>query len=307
MVKYDPKTWVGLLLSSYNKHIMRQLFPNMLLIGMYTFLVTYFVLDFLGVHFKSITAFHSLLGIILGLFLVFRTNSAYDRWWEGRKLWGALVNNCRNFALKVKAIIPAEDKKSRNFFRLMIPNYVFSMKEHLRDHYIPGEIDFDENLKKDQLEKNEHKPNFIASRMFAKANELFMKGEITGEHLFIIDKELKAFSDIIGGCERIKNTPIPYSYSMYIKKFIFAYIITLPLGFVHDYEYWTIPLVMLLFYFLVGIELIAEEIEDPFGRDQNDLPTDDLSRKIKTNVNEILGGSQADVPAEEKSEELAVD
>ncbi len=307
MVKYDPKTWFGLLLSSYNKHIMQQLFPNMLLIGMYTFLVTYFVLDFLGVHFKSITAFHSLLGIILGLFLVFRTNSAYDRWWEGRKLWGALVNNSRNFALKIKAIVPAEDFASKNFFRHMIPNYVFSMKEHLRDEYIPEEIDFSESLVQADLEKNDHKPNFIAGKMFKKLNEMFKSGRITGEQLFILDKEMKSFTDIIGGCERIKNTPIPYSYSVYIKKFIFAYIITLPLGFVHDYEYWTIPLVMLLFYFLVGIELIAEEIEDPFGRDQNDLPTDDLSKKIKGNIHEILGDDEPENESSRKIPEMAAD
>ncbi len=288
MVKYDPKTWIGLILHSYNKHIMKQLFPNMLMIGMYTFLVTYFVLDFLGVHFKSITAFHSLLGIILGLFLVFRTNSAYDRWWEGRKLWGALVNNSRNFALKVKAIFPASEVQDREFYKRNIPNYVFAMKEHLRDNFEEEEIDFESGQEKSEWERAEHKPNYFAAKMFAKANDLFMRKKITGEQLFIIDKELKAFSDIIGGCERIKNTPIPYSYSMYIKKFIFAYVITLPLGFVHDYEYWTVPLVMLLFYFLVGIELIAEEIEDPFGRDQNDLPTDDLSHKIKKNVREII-------------------
>ncbi len=307
MVRYDPKTWIGLLLHSYNKHIMRQLFPNMLLIGMYTFLVTYFVLDFLGVHFKSITAFHSLLGIILGLFLVFRTNSAYDRWWEGRKLWGALVNNSRNLALKVKAIIPESDAESRDFFRIMIPNYVFSMKEHLRDEYMPEELDFEAGLAQASLERVDHKPNYIAGLMFDKTNKLYKNKEISGEQLFILDKELKAFSDIIGGCERIKNTPIPYSYSMYIKKFIFAYIITLPLGFVHDYEYWTIPLVMLLFYFLVGIELIAEEIEDPFGTDQNDLPTDDLSSKIKKNVNEILQKQKSVQSRAPMSEEVKLD
>jgi ion channel-forming bestrophin family protein len=288
MVKYDPKTWLGLLFHSYNRHIMRQLFPNMLLIGMYSFLVTYFVLDFLGIHFKSITAFHSLLGIILGLFLVFRTNSAYDRWWEGRKLWGALVNNSRNLALKIKAILPSEDRHTKQFYGRMIPNYVFAMKEHLRDKYVPEEIEFESETEKEELEKVEHKPNLMAGKMFETANQLYRDKKITGDQLFIIDKELKSFTDIIGGCERIKNTPIPYSYSMYIKKFIFAFIITLPLGFVHDYEYWTVPLVMLLFYFLVGIELIAEEIEDPFGKDQNDLPLDELSIKIKRNVKEIM-------------------
>ncbi len=103
-----------------------------------------------------------------------------------------------------------------------------------------------------------------------------------------MDKELKEFSDILGGCERIKNTPIPYSYTMYIKKFLFIYIITLPFGFITIMGYMTIFVVVLLSFFLLSIELIAEEIEDPFGRDANDLPTDSLCVKIRRDVEEIL-------------------
>ena len=92
----------------------------------------------------------------------------------------------------------------------------------------------------------------------------------------------------MGGCERIKGTPIPYSYSMYIKKFIFIYIITLPFGFVTQTAYFTIPIVVLISFVMFSVELIAEEIEDPFGRDVNDLPTDDLAVKIHNNIAEML-------------------
>ena len=103
-----------------------------------------------------------------------------------------------------------------------------------------------------------------------------------------LDKELKDFIDLIGGCERIKNTPIPYSYSMFIKKFIFIYLITLPFGFVTTFGYFTIATVLLVSFILLSIELIGEEIEDPFGRDINDLPTDELSGKIHENIREIF-------------------
>ena len=103
-----------------------------------------------------------------------------------------------------------------------------------------------------------------------------------------MDKELKDFIDLLGACERIKNTPIPYSYMMYVKKFISIYIITLPIGFVTTSGYLTIPIVVLISYVLISIELIAEEIEDPFGRDINDLPLDELATKIRENVKEIL-------------------
>ena len=101
-----------------------------------------------------------------------------------------------------------------------------------------------------------------------------------------LDKELKDFIDIMGACERIKNTPIPYSYMMYVKKFITIYIITFPFGFVTQSGYMTIPIVVLISYILLSVELIAEEIEDPFGRDINDLPLDELAKIRK--VREIL-------------------
>jgi len=124
--------------------------------------------------------------------------------------------------------------------------------------------------------------------MYEKINELYKANKLSGDQFFVVDKELKEFSDILGGCERIKTTPIPYSYTMYIKKFIFVYILTLPFGFVTIAEYMTVPIVVLISYVLLSVELIAEEIEDPFGNDVNDLPTDELSVKIRDNVKEII-------------------
>ena len=109
--------------------------------------------------------------------------------------------------------------------------------------------------------------------------------DLAGNLFFLIDKELKEFSNILGGCERIRNTPIPYSYSMFIKKFIFTFTITLPFAFITEFHYMTIPIVLMVFFILVSVELVAEEIEDPFGNDVNDLPTTELSKKIKNNVN----------------------
>jgi putative membrane protein len=224
----------------------------------------------------------------LGLFLVFRTNSAYDRWWEGRKHWGGLVNSTRNLALKLNAYISLEDHETRDWFARMIPNFVYAMKEHLRRGVQFSELEpVDEDFE-NMLKKYKHKPNCISAMMYSKVNDLYKKNLLTGDHLINLDKELKDFIDLIGACERIKNTPIPYSYTMYIKKFIFIYIITLPFGFVTTFGYFTIATVLLVSFVLLSVELIAEEIEDPFGRDVNDLPTDELAAKIKDNVHEIL-------------------
>jgi putative membrane protein len=117
---------------------------------------------------------------------------------------------------------------------------------------------------------------------------LHQQGTISGEQLIYLNTELQSFTDICGGCERIKNTPIPFSYSVFIKKFIFIYVMTLPFGYVFSLGYYVIPVVAFIFYVLASLELIAEEIEDPFGNDENDVPTEKIAQNIQKNVRDIL-------------------
>jgi putative membrane protein len=289
MVNYNPKVWLDLIFHSYGKQVMKTLLPALLFMGVFTAAVCYIFLEHIEPnHFPSSTSAHSLLGIVLGLFLVFRTNSAYDRWWEGRKIWGGLVNSARNFAMKLNAVLPRDQSGDRQWFAQMIGNFVFATKEHLRNGVDFSGIEFPDDELRRQWNHVRHKPNFIASALYQKTDDLLKANTINGFHMGNLDKELKDFVDLLGACERIKKTPIPYSYTMYIKKFIFIYIITLPFGFITTFGYFTIPTVLLISYILLSVELIAEEIEDPFGKDINDLPTDELCETIRMNVKEIL-------------------
>jgi putative membrane protein len=291
MVMYNPKRWLSLIFHSYSRRVMSRLWPALAFMAVYSLVLCYFFLDFFKLHqadFQPTIAMHQLLGIVLGLFLVFRTNTAYDRWWEGRRLWGGLVNSTRNFAMKLNAVISRENHEDRDWFAKMIANFIFASKENLRTGVQFAEMDpvSDEFL--NDLKRFKHKPNRIAAMMYQKVNQLYADKKISGDHLINLDKELKDFIDLMGACERIKNTPIPYSYMMYVKKFITIYIVTLPIGLVTQSGYMTIPIVVLISYVLLSVELIAEEIEDPFGRDINDLPLDELATKIRENIREIL-------------------
>ncbi len=291
MVNYNPKVWFSMIFHAYSRAVMKTLMPALIFMGFFSALLCYVLLDILRFHendFHTTISMHSLLGIVLGLFLVFRTNSAYDRWWEGRKLWGSMVNNTRNFAHKLNAFLEKKDVENRQWFAQMIPNFVVSVKEHLRKGVNSRDLDILDEKFLSRLEGVKHIPNRLSSMMYERVNNLYKDKSISGEHLFLLDKELKEFSEILGACERIKSTPIPYSYTMYIKQFIFIYVVTLPFAFVTTSGYITIPIVMLITFVLLSVELIAEEIEDPFGRDINDLPTDELAEKIKDNVREIL-------------------
>jgi putative membrane protein len=104
----------------------------------------------------------------------------------------------------------------------------------------------------------------------------------------LLNNELESFTNICGACERIKNTPIPLSYSSFIKKFIFTYCVTLPIGYVFSLHFLVIPFVMFIFYILASLEVIAEEIEDPFGEDSNDLPIERICKGIHTSADALL-------------------
>ena len=282
MIQYNPKSWFSLIFHAYNRQVIRKLLPAMLGMGVFTAVVCYVELELLEKPMEVSNAVHSMLGFVLSLFLVFRTNTAYDRWWEGRKQWGSLVNVSRTLALRVREFTANES--AHGHFNEAIPGFVKSLRNHLR----PGQSN--ESIPPDAVEfaGAVHVPNAWAQSMERRAAELLSEGEFTAQEHWLIAQNLERMIDILGACERILKTPVPYSYSMFLKKFIFIYVVTLPIGFVATFAWWSVPVVMLVFYILVSVELLAEEIEDPFGLDENDLPLDLLCETIETNVTEIL-------------------
>jgi putative membrane protein len=287
MIAYNPKDWLKLIFIFHKSDTFRMLLPALLIAAAYSTLLTYLSIEVHYLEFKSTTVIHSLLGFVISMLLVFRTNTAYDRWWEGRKLWGELVNSSRNFALKINTMIPPESKKEKENLIVLIGNFPFVLKEHLRGRFKAVEFETNKTITIEDLNKVNHKPNALIWAIEKEVMQAYKNKNITNEQLLLLNDELKTMANVCGACERIKNTPIPYSYSMFLKKFIFAYVFTMPLGFVYDFKYWTAPIVVFIFYAFASIELIAEEIEDPFGTDANDLPLDAIAITIRTNVKEI--------------------
>jgi putative membrane protein len=288
MKAYNPKDWSKLIFHFHKSDSFRMLLPAMFALAVYSSVLTYLDVELQIIKLRSTTVLHSLLGFVLSLLLVFRTNTAYDRWWEGRRLWGDLVNNSRNIMLKMVAFLPESKKEEKNKFRILISNYPFALKEHLRGGFKEEELEDHPSLRVMELKNINHIPNRIAQQMYMEVERLKNEGFLSEEKIIVLNEELRSFTNIAGACERIRSTPIPYSYSTFIKRIIFLYVITLPLGLVDDFKWASIPMVLFVFYAFASLELIAEEIEDPFGYEDNDLPTDEIAERIKKNLIEIV-------------------
>ncbi len=267
----------------------KKLLRRMLWVGVYTGFLCFLQVNFMKLEVKIDTIFISLLGTLLSLLLVFRTNTAYDRFWEGRKLWGSLINQSRSFAMIVNALLPKNAGNEREYFARHLAGFAFALKGHLRDNVIFQELFGFETDEVERLKIKLHVPNAISNEMLVHIFDLVRDGVISESSVRNIKAHHDAFVDITGACERIKRTPIPHSYGFYIQLFILVYVGILPFLLIDKYAYYTIPAVMMAAYALMGIEMIANEIEEPFGLDANDLPLDQMSKTIRLNVHELLG------------------
>jgi ion channel-forming bestrophin family protein len=288
VITYNPKDWFKLIFQLHKSDTMRILFPTMLILGFLTAATCYLTEHYWDNYHPTLTVFHQISGFVISMVLVFRINTAYDRWWEGRKLWGSLVNDSRTLAMKLALLIPEENIEKRTEAYTLISNFPFILKEHLRGNPEPADLLEAHTFDKEKMHSWNHQPNYLVMQLSKFCRTLAEEQKTKQNDYLVLSETVFHFNDICGACERIRSTPIPYSYSMFIKKIIFLYIITMPLAFGVSIGYWSIPMVMIIFYAFASLELLSEEIEDPFGTDSNDLPTDEIAVRIRHTTHEIL-------------------
>lgn len=282
MIKYNPKSWLTFIFSFHKSDTVRILWKELVYIAVLTAVITSLELHFYPTSsvLKNLTSVYSLLGFVISLLLVFRTNTAYDRWWEGRKLWGAVVNDSRNLSSVLSSL--NLNASERVGYTELIIGFSNSMKEHLRRKKLNLSFPLDESM------SVANQPLWIAHKIRIYIEELRATNRIDSVQWQQLNRHIDQLIDSLGACERILNTPIPFSYSLFFKKFIFIYVVTMPLAFVELFEYWSVLISTFVFYALVSMEILAEEIEDPFGTDDNDLPLDEICYRIEENVSQIL-------------------
>ncbi|CCH55227.1 protein of unknown function UPF0187 [Fibrisoma limi BUZ 3] len=289
MIVYKSKDWLPAVWHFHTGPTAKDLLAKLVIVGLYVAAVCVVEIRYYDLRLKDTpSSFLQAMGILLSLLLIFRTNTAYDRFYEGRRTWGVLVNCCRNLAIFYNAVLPNDDDTNRQFFAKAISNFPFALKNHLRDRPNPDELDVLEDEDRRELSKIEHGPASVTNHLWVHTEELYRRGYFSESQHINLNELISVLMDVSGICERIKSTPIPFSYNLFLKLFIMLYVAVLPFTIIDVYGYLTIPMVLFASYILVGLELIGEEIEDPFGLERNDLPLNQLSQQIRVNVHDIL-------------------
>ncbi len=279
---HENKT-LGYLQSFYRCPIIARLAVYVLFLGVYAVFVVLIDQWYLHDLLLLRSTIHTLLGLVLGGLLVFRTNTAYDRWWEGRKLWGQLVNDIRNLAIKVQACVQAPIEEKQRFAEHLIA-FPCALRDHLR-----GPTQLSDYPGFHEVKTNPpHVPLAIAHSLYHELESWKRERELGAVELLFLDTHAASLMNICGACERILKTPLSPSWRRFIRQSITIYLVTMPWGLVEDLSWFTVPTMMLVSYFMIGMETTAEDVEQPFGLDSDDLPLDEICATIEKSVNQAL-------------------
>jgi putative membrane protein len=253
-----------------------------LLICIYT-IGLYFFLNYMGdsISLQKFDLIEGGFGAIIGLLLVFRTNKAYERWWEARSLWGNLVNISRNLAIKIQVHIQPTQQEAKEFATL-ISNFCDALAIHLRKS--PDDIELHQYIRDKTIK---HVPAYIATKLYEK-----IQHKIADKQSFnswVMDRELRDLMVVCGGCEKIKNTLLSVSYRMFVKHVMILFILMMPLSILDNVGLYSIPIVIVTSYIILALEAIARNLEEPFGITEDHIQLCAINSNIKLSVHEILG------------------
>lgn len=248
------------------------------LFGIYTALPLLFDNQY-RINIQYLSDVETIFGIVIGLILVFRANRAYERWWEARSLWGNLINASRNLALKISCMPGLKSDQVKRTFDL-INEFASALQEHLGKQN--KKIVYTETL------KFNHQPTQVVNQLYCLLKAWQLQKLFLIEDLWLIDRELRELMIITGACEKIKNTWVSASFRVFSRQVIFVFLLMLPWVLVQSTHYFAIPFSIICSYCVFGLEGIASNLEEPFGKTEDHVDMEGLVQVIKKSLNFIL-------------------
>lgn len=244
----------------------------------------------------------TVIGAAIGIFVSFRTNSCYDRWWEARKLWGQLVNTSRMFGTQVLAypVGPADQLRpvQQRIVRRHIA-YVHALRSALREQQPARDPEVADYIAPSELERVADEPNVTAALLHRQLRDLARlcrAGHLDTRALQSLDSSIATLLDVQGGCERIKKTPFPQTYEFVASLLIAAYAVLLPMGIVEETGWFAIPIAVLVCFAFRVIDQVGTMLEDPFSMAPAALPLNAIATNIEIELCKRLGESDSPEP-----------
>jgi ion channel-forming bestrophin family protein len=288
----DKTSWFQAVLQLRGS-ILPAIFPRVLLcsgLGFFISLIYYYGYSLPESIFGSVIT-NVAYNLVLGLLVVFRTNTAYDRYWEGRKTWGGIIINSLNLGRKIWLAVKEtnpQDREDKKAALKLLGAFAIATKLHLR--HLPINSELEPLLTPSQylqLKEVKNPPLKIALWIGDYLQQQQIHNRLSMDQLLAMNTSLDGMVEALMGCERILTTPIPLAYAIYLKRVLLIYCFVLPLQLVHDLHWWTGLIVALISFILLGIEEIGNQIEDPFGNDPNDLPLDQICTNLINNLADL--------------------
>ncbi len=290
MIQRKNENWFRMLFI-WEGSVLPKVLPRLVLLLILSVSIVYFKGKLFEYKIPLNPAPFTLFGIALALFLGFRNNASYDRFWEARKIWGALLNDTRSLARQALTMSGyAEDSKEVSTFINYLIAFTYALKHQLR--HTDANADLRQRLDPavaEQIATAKYKPVMLMKEMAAWVQQAREKDKIDTILQSAFDDNLNKLSEIVGGCERIASTPIPYSYRVLLHRTVYIYCFLLPFGFVDSLGWMTPIIVTFIAYTFVALEAIADEIEEPFGTEPNDMALNAMCSMIENTLLEMAG------------------
>lgn len=272
--------------------VLKKIVAQLCIITIFSVAVYYFNGKIYDYKVKLNPTVFTLIGLALAIFMGFCNTASYDRFWEGRKLWGLLVIETRSLTRQILSFIPNVSKEEKQEIVKLISAFCWALNYQLRDK---SDIKPLQKLLSEeqfhQIQGKKFVTNIILGFISDWLNIQNKNGNIDTIVLTSMNYQLNQFSNISGGCERIYNTPLPFAYSVLLHRTVYLYCFWLPFGLLDSLD-WMMPLIVLLIsYTFIALDAIIQEIGEPFGEEENDLALNSICRTIEFSIFE-----QAEIP-----------
>ena len=289
MIRYEPHPrWVRDIVRLPVSYALRRAIYGSLWMGVYAGALV-LVQQMLG----DVDVPHAAVGLgavggVVSLALAFRLNNAYARWWEGRQHWGELVNHSRNLAALAHGMWRSDDRAGRVRMAALLGDFAVGLALHLRGEPYVDELDALTEDERADARTRAHPLSFVARLVWSELETRRANGNLDTAQLLLLQPHVRGLLDVLGACEGIRNTPIPFAVTSTARMFLLVFTVLVPVGLHEEFAWFTVPLSMAAFFAMAAMDVLAAELENPFGIDCNDLPTRAIAEMIRRQTHEIL-------------------